>query len=268
MTTTRILPRALSARTAALAATSLAAFGLLAAPLGTAAPAHAHDELIDQQIVLDEADGSAEAVALTFSNDVLDVGTEIVVTGPEGDATDGAPVTNGPDVTQALADDLALGDYQVAWRVVSSDGHPIDGTFEFTVQEDAIVSPDPRFLEGHEHEEEGESGSEAADSADTGDTEAGDAEAGSTDASEAQASDEGLSLGALIGIAVAASLLAVGATVVAIVSMRRKRAALEAGAGPEGATGSANTGSANTDADGTGTTDTGTDAADTEEDAK
>lgn len=251
--TTRTLPRALSARAAALASASLAALGLLAAPLFTASAAHAHDELIDQQLVFDEADGSVEAITLTFNNSILDVGTEIVVTGPEGDATDGAPVTKGPDVTQPIADELPLGDYRVAWRVVSSDGHPIDGTFEFTVLEDAVEYPDSRSQENAD-EAASDAGSEES---------AGDGAVDDTEASDdAPDSGDGLSLGALVGIAVAATLFAVGATVVAIVSMRRKRAALEAGAGPDGAGGdAAGTHSASTDS-------TDTDSTDTEEDAK
>ncbi|WP_449278676.1 copper resistance CopC family protein [Leucobacter sp. GX24907] len=222
--------RGLRGRLVAISAIALATIGFLMSPTS---PAHAHDELINQTVEVNEDDGSAEAVRLTFSNSILDVGTEIVITGPEGDATDGAPVTKGPDVTQALADNLALGDYNVAWRVVSSDGHPIDGTFEFTVQEDGVTSPDSDPAEEHEHEHgEDEAGEHShSHDSDSHDSDAADAESTETDGSdnaEAANSDEGLSLGALIGIAVAASLFAIGVTVVAVVSMRRKQAAINA----------------------------------------
>ncbi len=46
--------------------------------------------------------------------------------------TEGAPTVSGTVVTQALAGS-ASGAVTVVWRVVSSDGHPIDGTFSFTV---------------------------------------------------------------------------------------------------------------------------------------
>lgn len=132
-----------------LAMLGAAVFGAIA----PAAPALAHDELIDQEMVLDPADGALEAVQLTFNNTVMDVGTEIHVTGPdEADATDGDPEHDGPVVRQPLAAELTEGDYEVAWRVVSSDGHPIDGMFviALTVDENGsaegstIVEPDDR----------------------------------------------------------------------------------------------------------------------------
>nr|BFE88475.1 hypothetical protein GCM10020093_110760 [Planobispora longispora] len=40
---------------------------------------------------------------------------------------DGKPASDGPVVTQEVKPDLPPGEYVIAYRVVSSDGHPIEG---------------------------------------------------------------------------------------------------------------------------------------------
>lgn len=107
----------------------------------------AHDQLIanspSDNEVLPEA---PEEVVLNYNNSILDIGegaTIVNVVDADGaDVTDGSPVVNGPEVAQPLAE-LGDGAYQVTWRVVSSDGHPISGTFAFAVGaggEDALAS--------------------------------------------------------------------------------------------------------------------------------
>ena len=123
----------LTRRLAAVAA----AIGLgLAAVLVTAVPASAHDELL----VSDPADGASvqalpEEITLTFSAFPLDEpgATLVEVTDATGaDLTSGDPVIDGTDVVQAL-EGPATGAVSVLWKIVSSDGHPIDGEFTFTV---------------------------------------------------------------------------------------------------------------------------------------
>ncbi|MFC4530549.1 copper resistance CopC family protein [Sphaerisporangium dianthi] len=46
----------------------------------------------------------------------------------------GRPRTDGPKVFQKVAGPLPSGDYVVAWRIVSSDGHPVEGEIPFTVR--------------------------------------------------------------------------------------------------------------------------------------
>lgn len=71
---------------------------------------------------------------LQFNNSVLDVGTVIEVSDAQGTLfSDGKPRLEGPIVTQKLTENLPDGAYRVQWRVVSSDGHPIDGSFAFAV---------------------------------------------------------------------------------------------------------------------------------------
>ena len=75
-------------------------------------------------------------ITLSFAEDLLEIGTgaQIVVSGPQ----DGQLQNNGCSQisgTQAFTK-VALdepGEYLVGWRVVSGDGHPISGSYSFTL---------------------------------------------------------------------------------------------------------------------------------------
>lgn len=109
-----------------------------AALLVPALPAAAHDELIGTDPASDAVlETLPEQITLSYSADVLtDAGATVIeVTDAAGTSlTDGAPEVSGSEVTQALAGP-ASGTVTVQWRVVSSDGHPIDGEFAFSVPE-------------------------------------------------------------------------------------------------------------------------------------
>ncbi len=124
----------------ALAATLLGAATLTVA---TAGPAGAHDRLESSDPPAGaELTAPPVQIVLTYSADILDAGTEVVVRTPLGDAQ--AVVTvDGPEVTATLPSDLPGGRYEVVWRAVSSDGHPIQGTFGFQVAEQPTPSPTP-----------------------------------------------------------------------------------------------------------------------------
>ena len=110
-------------------ASALLALGLLVAVPATA---FAHDVLERTN----PADGTSVTqlpgtVVLTFSEAPLEIGTQVVVTGPAGPVSSGSPTVEGRDVTQALAPNAPGGDYTVSYRVTSDDGHPVTGTFSF-----------------------------------------------------------------------------------------------------------------------------------------
>lgn len=130
-------------RRRSLPAVLAAAFLAAAALLVPALPAAAHDELVATDPTADAVLEALPAeITLSFSADVLpDAGATVVeVTDASGASlTDGAPEAAGAEVTQALAGP-ASGAVTVRWRVVSSDGHPIDGEFAFSVP---TASPTP-----------------------------------------------------------------------------------------------------------------------------
>ena len=133
-----LLSRRASVRPAALAALFAA---LLAALLALGAPAQAHDTLLES----DPADGatletSPEAITLTFSADILDVSPLVRITDENGEQlAEITPSIDGPVATATLEEPLPAGTNTVQWRVVSSDGHPIEGTQTFTVEQDAAA---------------------------------------------------------------------------------------------------------------------------------
>ncbi|MEQ4519637.1 copper resistance CopC family protein [Pseudarthrobacter sp. B907] len=127
MRLTRQLPGAL------LGLTALVAFLLGAALLG-AGPASAHDTL---ESTSPAAGATVPAppgtVSLTLSERPLALGTQIKVTDAAGtNWSDGAVQIVDNVASQKLKAGAPAGPYTVQWRVASSDGHPIEGTFTFT----------------------------------------------------------------------------------------------------------------------------------------
>lgn len=100
-----------------------------------AAPAAAHDELLASTPVSGEQLAAApENVSLAFSADVLTLGAAIIVVDQSGrDWVAGEPIVVEGVVTAPLAGGLPEAGYEIRWRVVSSDGHPISGLIPFTV---------------------------------------------------------------------------------------------------------------------------------------
>ena len=115
-----------------LVALVVAAFALLGA-----GPAAAHNTLRSS----DPADGATVATApdrltLTFDQQALALGTEIVVTAQDGTTVSQGPVEIGDvTVSQPLAPQRPAGAYVVSWRVTSADGHPLTGSLRFVATE-------------------------------------------------------------------------------------------------------------------------------------
>lgn len=110
--------------------------------VGTAGAAAAHDELVST----DPAAGSTlatapTAVSLTFSGELLDLSATVVAEGPQGAVAVGEAVVDGTTVQASMPDGLADGEYLVTWRVVSGDGHPIQGTLAFTLATGSTSAP-------------------------------------------------------------------------------------------------------------------------------
>ena len=109
------------------------------AVLASVVPASAHDQLLSSTPAEGERLASApDEISLSFSADVLDVGAEVVVADAEGVDWVGAdPLLSAGVVTVPLRAELPAAGYEVRWRVVSSDGHPISGVVPFTVGDGA-----------------------------------------------------------------------------------------------------------------------------------
>lgn len=131
----------LRARTGALAASVAAATVALAL---VAAPAWAHDELIASSPQQNEQLTTAPAdVELTFSAEIMQMGAAVIVAdAQENDWVAGDIQIDFDTLTVPLEEGMPNGAYEVRWRVVSSDGHPISGLIPFTV-DDPAAAPTP-----------------------------------------------------------------------------------------------------------------------------
>jgi len=113
----------------------VALFGAALLTLGFAAPASAHDVLEGTTPKNEQKVGVApEKVTLTFSNNPIAIGSEVVVKDSSGaNWADGGVDILDNVVTQKLKPGAPAGTYTVQWRVVSSDSHPIESTFSYVV---------------------------------------------------------------------------------------------------------------------------------------
>nr|WP_228726254.1 copper resistance CopC family protein [Prauserella sediminis] len=111
----------------------------LVALLVTAAPAAAHNQLIES----DPADGASldeapQQVTLTFDQPVQRGAGEgvnqVAVTGPDGGSwAKGDVQIDGTTVTAPLHPLGPAGEYVVGFRVLSADGHPVSEELRFTL---------------------------------------------------------------------------------------------------------------------------------------
>lgn len=122
----------------ALVTVVIGALGLLGA--GTAS---AHNALIDS----DPADGAAltaspTEVTLTFNDVVQNLQPLITVVGPTGGRWEGSPVSVLNNTASVPVNPLGpAGTYTVAYRIISSDGHAVEGTTTFTLKSPGTGTP-------------------------------------------------------------------------------------------------------------------------------
>ncbi|GEM_PF-193157 len=155
--------------------------------IASAAPALAHTALKRSDPEKNAKVESLERVELEFTQPVRL--PTVILRGPDGETYHtGKPKVDGALVIQDVADDLPPGSYTIAYRVVSPDGHPVEGEIPFT-----LVAPEP--TESPAAEEEGgdgaatpeptaPAGQSAEPSAGAAETPAGGAPGGSGDAAD------------------------------------------------------------------------------------
>ena len=191
----------------------LAALFTAALLLVPATPAAAHNSLQEATPARDARLTTAPTqVTLRFMQRLNPAFTTITLRdAAERPVPASAPAVDGATGTVTIEEPLGNGTYTVAYRVVSRDGHPVQGSYRFTVADPAAppaAVPSPT----------------ADASADTSAPAPADASAG-TDASPASADasagadDGGLPVGLLVGGAVAA----VAAAAVVALLLRRRR---------------------------------------------
>ena len=128
----------------ALGAVAAAVLGGVLSVAG-AGPASAHASLVSMSprngAILSTAPRQVE---LVFDEPVSQRFASVVVTGPDGaDVTGGSVAVRGSHVRAPLAEGLGSGEYRVAFRVVSADGHPVTGQSRFTLKLAAEPAAEP-----------------------------------------------------------------------------------------------------------------------------
>jgi copper resistance protein C len=100
-----------------------------------AAPAFAHTRLEGSNPVdKSSVDSAPSTVSLQFNEDVQSEFAAITVVGPDGTQYQTGGVTaGGGQVSTAVSPLGPAGTYQVGYRVVSDDGHPVQGKLSFTL---------------------------------------------------------------------------------------------------------------------------------------
>ncbi|KUO16225.1 copper resistance CopC family protein [Streptomyces dysideae] len=124
-------------RAARTAARVLVVPAALVVALATAVPqAVAHTELETRSPGADASlAGLPPRVTLTFSDTMTEKYAQVAVTAADGTSVaQGEPEVDGDTVTLALDTGAPAGRYTVGYRVVSADGHPVSGSYAFTVK--------------------------------------------------------------------------------------------------------------------------------------
>ncbi|GAB2892322.1 copper resistance CopC family protein [Neomicrococcus lactis] len=108
----------------------LAAIAAIAFAGAMVAPgAFAHDQLIGSDPVNGSTVKTApNAIVLMYSAELKNIGTSVVLQDAQGKKYDAVAAASGANLTVGVRDALGAGNYTLEWRVVSSDGHPIEGT--------------------------------------------------------------------------------------------------------------------------------------------
>lgn len=215
---TTLVPRA-ATRTLLSAAAAL----LLAGAAVVAAPAaFAHDALVESTPASGTTVKTApDEATLRFSGALQTIGKSTVVelTDEAGTELDAEASINRDTLTVDFGQDLPDGGYTLVWRVVSSDGHPIEGTpsngeaIEFTVE--AGSTTESAAASAASENPTASSGAASAPAASSGAATPSAAESGTPDASAstAPAETEATGLGGLpapvvwivLGVAVVAA---------------------------------------------------------------
>ncbi|MHA7190167.1 copper resistance CopC family protein [Arthrobacter sp. MDT2-16] len=142
-----VTPRRRPRVAAAVIPAVLLALAMLFGPAGAAT---AHDELTGTN----PAEGATvevlpPALELNFSNVPSGIGAQVQVLDESGtDWADGPVEIVDRTATQPLRPGAPAGGYTVNWRVVSSDSHPIEGTFAFRTQQGSTTVPDAATTAG------------------------------------------------------------------------------------------------------------------------
>ena len=100
-----------------------------------------------------------ERVTVTFNETLQEQFAALTVVGPDGNLwSKGDPIIEGATAAVELDGLGPVGEYTIAYRVTSADGHPVSGTRTFTLTQEGTGTPG-EAASGDAASESGEGGS-------------------------------------------------------------------------------------------------------------
>ena len=125
-------------------------FAAVAVVFGVASPAFGHAAVTDTTPSNRSSVSEIAEVSVTANEELLDIGengTGFVVTVRDANGHffgDGCVAINGDTASMPIGL-TATGKYEVAYRIVSNDGHPIEGSYSFRFDGADSAEPAPAF---------------------------------------------------------------------------------------------------------------------------
>ncbi|MFQ6325553.1 copper resistance protein CopC [Nocardia sp. CWNU-33] len=90
-------------------------------------------------------DAGPARVSVTFNEDLQTSFPSLTVVGPDGNLwSKGTPTVAGKSVSVEVGELGPVGEYTIAYRVTSADGHPVSGTRKFTLSKAGNGVPGPK----------------------------------------------------------------------------------------------------------------------------
>ncbi|MFE3053275.1 copper resistance protein CopC [Nocardia sp. NPDC059239] len=92
-----------------------------------------------------QIDTSPASVSITFNENLQTAYPSMTVTGPDHNLwSKGQPKVEGPTISIEVGELGPTGEYTIAYRVTSADGHPVSGKRTFTLTKPGNGTPGPR----------------------------------------------------------------------------------------------------------------------------
>ncbi|AYF74708.1 copper resistance protein CopC [Nocardia yunnanensis] len=92
-----------------------------------------------------QLDTSPATASITFNESLQPAYPSMTVTGPDGNLwSKGQPKVDGPTISIEVGELGPVGEYTVAYRVTSADGHPVSGKRTFTLTKAGNGTPGPK----------------------------------------------------------------------------------------------------------------------------
>ncbi|MFE5287997.1 copper resistance protein CopC [Nocardia sp. NPDC056611] len=96
-----------------------------------------------------QIDTSPATVSVTFNESLQPAYPSMTVTGPDGNLwSKGQPKVDGATLSVEVGELGPVGEYKIAYRVTSADGHPVSGTRSFTLTKAGNGTPGPKSDSG------------------------------------------------------------------------------------------------------------------------